>query len=109
LRYDQWKVVFLEQQHEGIRVWQEPLVPLRAPLFLNLRADPFERAVIESGEYEKWYVERMFLMGAGSGDRGQGNPDPEGISSATKAGELFGRRRAAEADERRAEQRQLTP
>jgi arylsulfatase A-like enzyme len=62
LRYDQWKIVFLEQQHEGLRVWQEPLVALRAPLVFNLRSDPFEKANIESGEYEKWYVERMFLM-----------------------------------------------
>jgi arylsulfatase A-like enzyme len=62
LRYDQWKVVFLEQQHEGLRVWQEPLVALRAPLIFNLRSDPFERASIESGAYEKWYAERMFLM-----------------------------------------------
>jgi hypothetical protein len=33
-----------------------------APLILNLRTDPFEKANTESGEYEKWYVERMFLM-----------------------------------------------
>jgi hypothetical protein len=38
------------------------LVPLRAPLLFNLRTDPFERANEESGEYEKWYVERMFVM-----------------------------------------------
>jgi hypothetical protein len=55
-------LVFLEQQHEGLRVWQEPLVPLRAPLLFNLRTDPFEKAILESGEYEKWYVERMFVM-----------------------------------------------
>src|SRR5271156_2749843 len=62
LRYDQWKVVFLEQQQEGLKVWQQPLVPLRAPLLFNLRTDPFEKAMLESGEYEKWYVERMFVM-----------------------------------------------
>lgn len=55
-------LVFLEQQHEGLRVWQEPLVPLRAPLLFNLRTDPFEKAILESAEYEKWYVERMFVM-----------------------------------------------
>jgi arylsulfatase A-like enzyme len=62
LRYDQWKMVFLEQQAEGLHVWQQPLVPLRAPLLFNLRSDPFERADRESGEYEKWYVERMFVV-----------------------------------------------
>jgi arylsulfatase len=45
-----------------LRVWQEPLVALRAPLLVNLRTDPFEKAMLESGEYEKWYVERMFVM-----------------------------------------------
>ena len=37
-------------------------MPLRAPLLFNLRSDPFEKANLESGEYEKWYVERMFVM-----------------------------------------------
>ena len=37
-------------------------MPLRAPLLFNLRTDPFEKAILESGEYEKWYVERMFVM-----------------------------------------------
>ena len=62
LRYDQWKVVFLAQRANGLKVWQEPLTPLRAPLLFNLRTDPFERANDDSGEYEKWYVERMFVM-----------------------------------------------
>ncbi len=35
---------------------------MRAPLLFNLRSDPFEKAILESGEYEKWYVERMFLV-----------------------------------------------
>ena len=62
LRYDEWKVVFLEQKAMGLGVWQQPLIPLRAPLLFNLRTDPFERAQEELGEYEKWYVERMFVM-----------------------------------------------
>jgi len=62
LRYDRWKIVFLEQRAEGLHVWQQPLTPLRAPLLFNLRADPFERAQTESGEYEKWYVEHMFAF-----------------------------------------------
>ncbi len=31
LRYDQWKVVFLEQQAHGLAVWMQPLVPLARP------------------------------------------------------------------------------
>ena len=44
LRYEQWKIVFAEQRAHGFDVWQDPLVPLRAPKLFTLRGDPFERA-----------------------------------------------------------------
>jgi arylsulfatase len=45
LRYQDWKLIFMEQQTEGtLRVWMEPFVPLRIPLIFNLRRDPYERA-----------------------------------------------------------------
>jgi arylsulfatase len=57
------KVTFLEQQAEGLKVWQEPFVPLRAPLLTNLRMDPFERARAEDAMgYQQWYMERMFMI-----------------------------------------------
>ena len=62
LRYDQWKIVFMEQQAHGLGVWQQPLITLRAPKIFNLRTDPFERADYKSGSYDKWYVERVFLF-----------------------------------------------
>jgi arylsulfatase A-like enzyme len=62
LRYDQWKIAFMEQQAHGLGVWQQPLITLRAPLIFNLRTDPFERADYESGSYDKWYIERVFLF-----------------------------------------------
>jgi arylsulfatase len=62
LRYDQWKIVFMEQQAHGLAVWQQPLVTLRAPKIFNLRTDPFERAEHESGAYDRWYVEHVFLL-----------------------------------------------
>jgi len=62
LRYDQWKIVFMEQQAHGLGVWQQPLITLRAPKIFNLRTDPFERADHESGAYDKWYVERVFVF-----------------------------------------------
>ena len=46
LRYDQWKIVFMEQQAHGLGVWQQPLVTLRAPKIFNLRTDPFRSAPI---------------------------------------------------------------
>jgi arylsulfatase A-like enzyme len=62
LRYDQWKLVFLEQRAEGFDVWQEPLVELRAPKLLSLRADPFERADREGMDYLRWRFERLFML-----------------------------------------------
>jgi DNA-binding Lrp family transcriptional regulator len=63
LRFDNWKITFLEQQAEGLRVWQEPFVPLRAPKITNLRMDPFERAEDENAMgYQRWYMERMFMI-----------------------------------------------
>jgi arylsulfatase len=31
IRYDRWKIVFMEQRAEGFDVWEEPLVTLRLP------------------------------------------------------------------------------
>jgi arylsulfatase len=63
LRYDNWKMTFLEQKAEGLRVWQDPFAELRAPLLTNLRMDPFERAEHENAMgYQRWYMEHMFLI-----------------------------------------------
>jgi arylsulfatase len=62
LRYDQWKIVFMEQKAHGLRVWQNPLTPLRAPLLFSVRSDPFERADHESGGYDRWYIDHVFVM-----------------------------------------------
>jgi arylsulfatase A-like enzyme len=44
IRYDAWKVVFLENRGQAFEVWREPFTELRVPLLFNLRRDPFERA-----------------------------------------------------------------
>jgi arylsulfatase A-like enzyme len=62
LRFDQYKVVFMEQAAHGLEVWMQPLVPLRAPKIFNLRSDPFERAEHEAGGYDKWFVEHAFVL-----------------------------------------------
>jgi arylsulfatase len=62
LRYDQWKIVFMEQKDHGLRVWQNPLTPLRAPLLFSVRSDPFERADHEAGGYDRWYIDHIFVM-----------------------------------------------
>jgi arylsulfatase A-like enzyme len=63
LRYGDWKVTFLVQEAEGLQVWQQPFVELRAPYLTNLRMDPFERAQHEDAMgYQRWYMERMFMI-----------------------------------------------
>jgi len=63
LRYDDWKLIFMEQQTEGtLRVWMEPFVPLRVPLILNLRRDPYERAPLTSNTYYDWMIDRAYLL-----------------------------------------------
>jgi len=62
VRYDQWKLVFLEQRSEGLNVWQDPLVTLRFPKLFDLRTDPFERADRDAGDYARWRVERAFVL-----------------------------------------------
>jgi arylsulfatase len=63
LRYNDWKAIFMEQKAQGtFRVWMEPFVPLRVPLILNLRRDPYERAPITSNTYYDWLIDRAFLL-----------------------------------------------
>jgi arylsulfatase len=63
LRYQDWKLIFMEQQTEGtLRVWMEPFVPLRVPLIFNLRRDPYERASITSNTYFDWMIDRAYLL-----------------------------------------------
>jgi len=63
MRYDNWKLVFMEQRAPGtLRVWAEPFTLLRVPLLFNLRTDPYERANITSNEYYDWLFKRVYLM-----------------------------------------------
>ena len=62
LRYNQWKVHFLEQRGHGFDVWQEPFVELRLPKLVSVRSDPFERAHHEGMGYQRWRMERAFVL-----------------------------------------------
>ena len=62
LRYDNWKIVFLEQRVQGtLAVWAEPFTQLRVPKFFNLRTDPYERADTTSNTYYDWLMDHAFL------------------------------------------------
>ena len=63
LRYDNWKLVFMEQRAPGtLRVWAEPFTTLRFPKLFNLRTDPYERADITSNTYYDWVMDHIFLF-----------------------------------------------
>lgn len=63
LRYDNWKMLFMEQRVTGtLKIWQEPFVVLRTPYIFNLRMDPYERAQITSNTYYDWMFRHIFLL-----------------------------------------------
>ena len=68
LRYDNWKVVFMEQRCQGtLQVWAEPFTPLRLPKLFNLRTDPFERADVTSNTYWDWFLHHAYIIFAAQG------------------------------------------
>lgn len=62
LRFDNWKIVFMEQRCQGtLQVWQEPFTRLRVPKLFNLRTDPFEYADITSNSYYEWFLYHDYI------------------------------------------------
>jgi arylsulfatase len=63
LRFDNWKVLFMEQRCRGtMQVWAEPFVRLRLPKVFNLRTDPFEFADITSNTYWDWFFHHDYIL-----------------------------------------------
>lgn len=63
IRYDHWKIVFMEQRCKGtMQIWAEPFTPLRLPKLFNLRTDPYERADITSNSYYEWFLYHAYIL-----------------------------------------------
>jgi arylsulfatase len=63
LRYDNWKLVFMEQRAPGtLLIWSNPFTTLRIPKIFNVRTDPYERADITSNTYYDWLLDHAFLL-----------------------------------------------
>lgn len=63
LRYDNWKFLFMTQDAEGtLKVWQAPYTHQRVPYIVNLRTDPFERAIITSNTYYDYLLDHAFML-----------------------------------------------
>ena len=63
LRYDNWKVLFMEQRcHGTLQVWSEPFTRLRLPKIFNLRTDPYEFADVTSNSYYEWFLYHDYIL-----------------------------------------------
>ena len=89
LRYDNWKLVFMEQRAPGtLRVWSEPFTDLAGSEDLQ----PSDRSVRARGHH----VEHLLRLAAGSrlpagpraGLRGQVPDDVQGLSAAAEGRQL---------------------
>ena len=89
LRYQDWKIDLHGAEGQGtFRVWMEPFVPLRVPLIVNLRRDPYERATITSNTYYDWLLDRAYPAGPGADLRRPVPGDLQGVPAAAEGGEL---------------------
>ncbi|MBE3637220.1 arylsulfatase [Mangrovicoccus algicola] len=62
VRFGRYKANFSTQEHEGVDAWFEGQTAHKAPIFIDLRADPFEMAPETSSYYDDWIVRRMFAI-----------------------------------------------
>jgi len=63
LRYNDWKVIFMEQRIEAtFEAWANPFTPLRVPLLFNLRRDPYERSQLTSNTFYDWQLDHAFMF-----------------------------------------------
>ena len=92
LRYENWKIVFMEQRAPGtMEVWAEPFTPLRVPKLFDLRADPYERADITSNTYWDWMFDHAYIVYWRPG-RGRAIPgDLQGVPAEPAAGHVHHR------------------
>lgn len=62
VRLERWKFHFSTQEHEGMDAWLKGQVPRKAPMLIDLRADPFEMAPVDSSYYDDWLLRRMYAF-----------------------------------------------
>jgi arylsulfatase len=63
IRYDNWKIVFVEQRCQGtMAVWFEPFTRLRGAKIFNLRTDPYEFADVTSNTYYDYLLKNAYFI-----------------------------------------------
>ncbi len=61
-RDDRFKYTYAIQKATGMAIWRDPMTTLRAPLVIDLKSDPYEYANDGSANYDKWFIDRAFLI-----------------------------------------------
>ncbi|MEJ1238483.1 arylsulfatase [Chryseolinea sp. T2] len=61
-RDERFKYHFEVQLETGMKVWRYPLTPLRAPVMIDLKSDPYEYSWDNSAYWEKWAMEHTYLV-----------------------------------------------
>jgi len=61
-RDDRFKYIFGVQYATGMQVWRMPLTQVRAPLMIDLKADPYENSVDASVGYEPWMMKHAYMV-----------------------------------------------
>jgi arylsulfatase len=63
LRFESWKVHFMEQRAHGLNIWREPFTPMRIPKLFNVRSDPFESADENASVYyDRWFAAHGYIL-----------------------------------------------
>jgi len=60
-RDERFKYHFTIQQATGMNVWRMPLTPMRAPVVIDLKSDPYEYAWDASANWEDWFMKHAYL------------------------------------------------
>lgn len=63
-RYGKWKITFLSQQCIGEDVWDCEFTAHRFPRITDLRADPYEQALVSGASFgwQEWAFRRSYLL-----------------------------------------------
>jgi arylsulfatase A-like enzyme len=64
MRYSKWKISFLTQQCNGMDVWDCTYMAHRFPRLTDLRADPYEQALVRNASFgwQEWAFRRSYLL-----------------------------------------------
>ena len=104
LRYDQYKVVFMEQPAHGLEVWMQPFVTTAGAEAVQLALRSIRACGTRGGRLRQMVRRARVCTGSCAGDRGAASADIPGVPAAAEAGQLLGRPGPGKADESKRQQ-----